>query len=59
MLPEIYQTTPDYSFLKTKTAFGKEPIISTPNCQDGNFIQDAEDALVDLIVAIMENRMKH
>ena len=59
MLPEIYQATAGHSFLKTSTAVGKEPIISIPNSQDGNFIQDAEDAIVDLIVTIIENRRKN
>jgi hypothetical protein len=59
MLLEIYQTTSDYPFLKTKTALGKETIISTPNCPEDNFIQDAEDTLIDLIVAILENRIKN
>ena len=59
MQPEIYKNTSESSFLKTKTAFGEKPIPSTHNWKDGHFIQDAEDALVDLIVTIMENRMKN
>ena len=59
MLPEIYQTKSDNSFLKTKTALGKEYIPLTHKRPDGHFIEDAEDALVDLIVSILENRIKN
>lgn len=59
MLPEIFQNTADNSFLRTKKALNKEQIFLTPNLQDGLFIQNAEDSIVDLIVTILENRRKN
>ena len=58
MLPEIYQNTSESSFLRAKTALGEKQRLLTQNCQDNNFIEDAEDALVDLIVTILGNRIK-